>query len=282
MDNFSGLWQELLTKFMLFLPKMMVSLVVFVITLIAAGMFSRAVRRAMERRKVKAGLALLMGNITRWAVIILGCIMALQQVDFDVTAFLAGLGVLGFTLGFALQDISQNFVAGILLLLQQPFDIGDEIKVGEFTGDVLTIDLGATKLSADDGTTIVLPNATVLTSPIIKLSSGDRSCIGVAAGVSYDSDLEFVEQTAIKAIGGIDGVVQEPAIKVLFTNLGSSTVDFTIYYWIDIGQISTLGAKDAGVRAIKVAFEEAKIEMPFPTQVVHLHQEQAVGATAHS
>ena len=273
MDNFSGVWQDLLTKFVLFLPKIVVALVVFVIALVVAGVVSRAVRRAMERRKIKTGLTLLMGNITRWTIIILGCIMALQQVDFDVTAFLAGLGVLGFTLGFALQGISQNFIAGILLLLQQPFDIGDKIQVGDFIGDVVTINLDTTKLYADDGTTIVLPNATVLTSPIIKIASGGRCCMGVVAGVSYDSDLEFVEQTAIKAISEIDGVVQEPAIQVLFTNLGASTADFVVHYWIDTSQIDDFKAKDAGIRAIKVAFEEAKIEMPFPTQVVHLQQE---------
>jgi small-conductance mechanosensitive channel len=94
----------------------------------------------------------------------------------------------------------------------------------------------------------------------------------VVGGVSYDSDLGFVEQTAISAVSEIESVVQDPAPCVVFNNLGSSTVDFIVYYWFDTGKSGPAAARDAGVRAIKVAFEKAKIEMPFPTQVVHLHQ----------
>ena len=119
MDAFSQVLQDLLTHFVLFLPKLVVSLVVFATTLVAAGVLGRAVRRIMEGRKVGNELTLLMSRLVRWTIIILGSVIALQQVDFDVTAFLAGLGILGFTVGFALQGISQNFVAGILLLLQQ-------------------------------------------------------------------------------------------------------------------------------------------------------------------
>ncbi len=273
MDNFSGVLQDLLTRFMLFLPKMVLSLVVFVATLVVAGMLSRAVRRAMERRKVKTELTLLMGSLVRWTVIVLGCIMALQQVNFDVTAFLTGLGVLGFTVGFALQGISQNFVAGILLLLQQPFDIGDVIQIGGFEGEVVTIDLGTTKLVTTSSETVIVPNAQVLTSAIVKVNKGVLRSMGVSAGVSYNSDLGFVEQTAINAISKIESVVQDPAPCVRFENLGPSAVDFAIYYSFDTRLCSASAAKDAGVRAIKVAFEEAKIEMPFPTQVVHVHQE---------
>jgi small-conductance mechanosensitive channel len=271
-ENFSGVLQELLTRFMLFLPKMVVSLVVFIAALVVAGVLGRAIRRTMERRKAKTELTLLVSNITRWTIIVLGCVMALQQVDFEVTAFLTGLGVLGFTVGFALQGVSQNFVAGILLLLQQPFDIGDRIRIGDFVGDVEIIDLGATKLRTSDSRTIVLPNAMVLTSPVVRINDGNLYCMEVVGGVSYDSDLGFVEQTAISAVSEIESVVQDPAPCVVFNNLGSSTVDFIVYYWFDTGKSGPAAARDAGVRAIKVAFEKAKIEMPFPTQVVHLHQ----------
>ena len=273
MDNVPEVLQDLLTRLMLFLPKLMVSLLVFAATLIVAGLLGRAVRRAMERRKANAELTLLMSKLTRWIVIILGCIVALQQVDFDVTAFLTGLGVLGFTIGFALQAISQNFVAGVLLLLQQPFDVGDVIQVGEFVGTVITVDLRTTELRAADGKTILIPNADVLTSAVVKYNDGSLRCIEVLAGVSYDSDLDFARQTAVNAIGGIAGVLQDPAPAVVFNNLGPSTVDFAVYYWVDTVRIGPGEATDAGVRAIKTAFEQANIEMPYPTQTVYLRQE---------
>ena len=273
METFNKVLQDLLTHFVLFLPKLVLSLLVFAATLIAAGALSRAVRRTMERRRADGELTLLMSRLVRWAIIILGSIIALQQVNFDVAAFLTGLGILGFTVGFALQGISQNFVAGILLLLQQPFDIGDAIQVGEFLGEVVAVELYATKLRTFDGKAVLLPNATVLTGSIINYSDGSHRRIEVTAGVSYDSDLDLVRQTAVNAINDIAGVLQDPAPNVAFNNLGPSTVDFTIYYWIDTEQSSVVQAKDAGIRAIKTTFEQANIEMPYPTQTVYLRQE---------
>jgi len=100
--------------------------------------------------------------------LILGIIIALQQVNFNVTAFLTGVGILGFTVGFALQDVSKNFVAGLLLLLQQPFNIGETIQVAGYTGRVSAINMRATELGTHDGQIVLIPNATVFTSPIVK------------------------------------------------------------------------------------------------------------------
>ncbi len=273
MDNLSEGLQDLLSQLILFLPKLMVSLVVFVLTLTAAAFLSRFVRKTLEERKASPELTLLMQKISRWTTIIVGCIVALQQVDFDVTAFLTGLGFLGFTLGFAIQDVSKNFIAGLLLLLQQPFNIGDAIRVGDLAGNVVTIDLRATELRTSSGKRMLIPNADVFTSPLINYGHVSQRLVDISAGVSYDSDLEFVRQTALKAIAGIVGVHQDPAPNLVFDNLGPSTVDFTIYYWIDRKQTSVPEAQDAAVNAIKSAFEEAHIDMPFPTQVVHLRQE---------
>ena len=273
MDTFSKVLEDFGTHLMLFLPKLVVSLVVFTATLVVAGLLGRAVRRTMERHNADAELTLLMSKLARWAMIILGSVMALQQVNFDVTAFLTGLGILGFTIGFALQGISQNFVAGILLLLQQPFDIGDVIKVGAFSGKVATVDLHTTELHTFDGKTILIPNADVLTGAIVKYNHASHRYIKVVAGVSYDSDLDFVRQTTINAINDIVGVLKDPAPDVVFNNLGPSTIDFAAHYWIDTEQIGIAKAKDAGVRAIKTAFEQANIEMPYPTQTVYLRQQ---------
>jgi small conductance mechanosensitive channel len=265
--------QDLLARLMLFIPKLMVSLVVFVLTLAAAAFLSRLVRRTLEKRDASPELTLLIYKVARWTTIVLGCVVALQQVDFDVTAFLAGLGFLGFTLGFAIQDVSKNFVAGLLILLQQPFNIGDAIRVGDFSGNVTTIDLRATELRTSSGKRTLIPNADVFASPIVNYGRVSQRLLELSAGVSYDSDLDFVRETALKAIAGIDGVHQDPAPSLVFNNLGPFSVDFTVYFWIDRAQTSVPQALDAGVRVIKTAFEEANIEMPFPTQVVHLQQQ---------
>lgn len=272
MDTITSTLNELLTRTLLFFPKIMVALVVFVLALVVAGAAGRMVQRFLKRREVDPELSLLMTRLSRWTVIVFGCVAALQQVDFDLTAFLTGLGILGFTVGFAIQDVSKNFVAGVLLLLQQPFDIGDAIEVGGYSGTVVTVDLRATELLTFDGRNVLIPNADVFTSPIVHFGRANRRRIELVVGVAYDSDLETVKKTAMGTISKVEGVLQDPAPNVVFDTLGPSTVDFTLYYWIDIQQVGLFDAKDAGVRMIKRTFEEAGIEMPYPIQTVHLKQ----------
>jgi small conductance mechanosensitive channel len=273
MDGLGTVPEDLLANALAFLPKLIFSLVLFIVGLVLAGALARLVRGAVARREAGLELELLASKVTRWSIIILASLVALEQVDFNVSAFLAGLGILGFTVGFAIQDVSKNFVAGLLLLLQQPFNIGDGIKVGGFAGTVTSVDLRATGLATIDGREVLIPNAEVFTSAIEKYGRGEQRRVDVAAGVSYESDLEMVERVALEAIAEIPGVLQAPAPSVIFGNLGASTVDLVIYYWIDRTQIGVLRAQDVGIRNIKRAFENANIEMPFPVQTVYLHTE---------
>jgi small conductance mechanosensitive channel len=271
-DTVSEIPQQWLMDFVAFIPRLILALVIFVVALAAAGLFSRLVREAAERRQTDPELTLVLRKITRWGTILLGSVVALQQVDFDLTAFVAGLGILGFTIGFAIQDVSKNFIAGLLLLLQQPFDIGDAIKVAEFSGTVANVDLRATEIRTFDGVQVLIPNADVFTSAIVNYSRTNRRRIDINVGVAYESDLEFVRETALEAIGGIAGVLTDPAPMLIYNNLGPSTVDFTIYYWVDTEQVGFFDATDTGVATIKAVFEEAGIDMPYPIQTVYVRQ----------
>jgi small conductance mechanosensitive channel len=169
-----NLEQTLLTTFLLFIPRAIVAAVVMALSFFLAGVVSRLVSEALSRRGVNREFTQFFCELSRWSIIILGVIVALQQVNFDVTAFLTGLGIVGFTIGFALQDVSKNFVAGLLLLLQQPFAVGETIQVAGFTGKVAAISMRATELETPEGQTVLIPNTTVFTSPIIKNLTGMR------------------------------------------------------------------------------------------------------------
>lgn len=270
MNGVSDALQGLLTDAIHFLPNLVAALVVFVVALALAGLLSRTVRRQLNRRQVDSELTLLIGQVTRWGIVVLGTMIALQQVDFDLSAFLAGLGILGFTVGFAIQDVSKNFVAGLLLLLQQPFDIGDSIEVAGYGGTVMTIDLRATQMRTFDGKHLLIPNADVFTSAIINYSQTPRRRIQLTAGVAYDSDLDKVEGTTLATISQLAGVLEDPAPAVVFDNFGESSVDFSLYYWVDANLPGVWGGTNAGVKAIKIAFEQANIDMPYPIRVVQM------------
>lgn len=256
--------QELLNSVVLFIPRLIASLVVLGLSLLIATLISRWVNHAMQRRKADTEITILVTNLTRYGIITLGVILALQQVNFDVTAFLTGLGILGFTIGFAIQDVSKNFIAGMLLLLQQPFEIGEVIEVGDFTGTVEKVDLRATELRALDGKTVLIPNADVFTSPIINYGRNPRRRLELTVGVAYDSDLDLVSRTALEAIHTVEGLIEDPAPEVVFSKFGGSSIDFTLYYWVDTAKTGLFRAQDSGVRVIKSAFKQAQIEIPYP------------------
>lgn len=273
LEIFSQTIAQLIERLIAFLPSIIASLVIFLIALYFAGVLSRALRQAMVRRKADPEIVLLVGQIARWAVVVLGTIAALNQVGFNVTAFLTGLGVIGFTVGFAIQDVSKNFVAGLLLLIMQPFDIGDTIEVVGFTGKVLDVDLRATDIRTLDGRRVQIPNADIFTSPIVNYSRAAMRRVELSTGVAYGTDLERARRLALESLSAVDGVLDVPAPKVVFDNLGASTVDMIMYYWVDTAKVDILDAKDMGILNVENTFAREKVEMPFPTQTVLVRNE---------
>jgi len=184
MEAFSTVLQELIIKILEFLPKAIIAMVIFIVALYLAGLITKLVRLALERRSTDNVVKMVVVKVTRWSIIVLGVFVALQQMGFDLSAFLVSLGVMGFTIGFALQDISKNFIAGLLILLQQPFDIGDAIKVDEFVGTVVNVDLRATEIRTFDGKIVLIPNADVYTSPITNYSRETNRRLELKLGVA--------------------------------------------------------------------------------------------------
>jgi small-conductance mechanosensitive channel len=214
----------------------------------------------------------LLSQLAYWLVVILAAAVSLQMVGFNLTAFLAGLGIAGITIGFALQDVSKNFIAGLLMLIQQPFEIGEFIEVSGYAGKVEAIDLRATQVRTADGKLVLIPNGEVIVSPITNFSQAESRRVEISTGVAYESDPENVRRTALEAISAVPGILNEPAPDAIFHNFGNTTFDLSIYYWIDTSLTNVSAAKDSGLNAIKQAFEQAKIEMPYPAQTVYVMQ----------
>jgi small-conductance mechanosensitive channel len=254
------------------LPRLVLALVVFIIGLYLAKLISRIVRRGMEARLVKLQITQLVSRLAYWTVAILFLAMALQTIGFNLTAFLAGLGILGFTVGFALQDVSKNFIAGLLLSLSQPFEIGDTIEVGGYTGIVQTIELRATELRMFDGIQVLIPNADVFTSPLTNFTRNKLRRLEVSVGVAYGSDLEQVRELMIQTIQAVPGVLPDPEPVVLINEFGNSAINCTLFYWINQEETNFLGMRVTGFMTVERALSEAGIEIPYPIQMVYLQQ----------
>ena len=256
----------LLAGFLLFLPRMLAAIVLFVITMYLAAWISGLLRRILERRRTDPGSALLLYHVTRWTIVILGTISALRQVNFEVTAFLAGLGILGFTVGFALQDISQNVIAGFLLLIQKPFELGDLIQIDDYTGTVLSVDLRSTELRTRDSHNVLIPNAYVFTKPITNYSRQATWRISLPIGVAYNSDLELVQRVTVQTVQTLPDVLDDPAPMLYFHTFNDFSIDFTLYFWIDGRITNPFTATHPAIIAIQKAFTQAGIEIPYPIQ----------------
>ncbi len=271
-------WGELALTTLKFLPSLIAAMVIVLVGLWVGAWAGKLVRRMLERRDKDASLTSLLSKITQWSVIGLAVTMALQQVGFNLTAFLTGLGVLGFTVGFALQDVSKNLMAGILLMLQEPLSVGEAVEVNGFSGIVEEIGLRATALRTFDGRLAFLPNADVYTSPIVNFSRTKARRLEVTVGVAYGTDLAQAKETALQAVAAVDGVKDDPAPLAVFHTFNDSSMDMTVYFWVDMASPTDLRAmKDAAVRAVYDAFNQAEIDIPYPIRTVFLegHAEAA-------
>lgn len=264
--------EEIQRQFLLFLPRLLAAIVIFIVGLYIASLISKLVDRGLEQREVAPEARKVITQIARWALIVLAVVTALEQVNFDLTAFVAGLGIAGFTIGFALKDISENFVAGLLLLLQRPFELGDVVEIEDFRGRITDVSLRATEMVTMDGHNVLLPNSMVYTNPIYNFTRSALARIAVEVGVAYDSDLDQVRQTALETVASLPDVLDEPEPNVVFHTFGDSSIGLTIFFWIDNRETRQFQASDLAVPVIKTSFERKGIDIPFPIRTVYMDQ----------
>lgn len=248
------------------IPNILSALLILAVSYYAGVFLSRLLQRVLQRQNAETGVIHLLTKTLKWTIIVLGFITALQKF-FNVTAFLTGLGIVGFTIGFALQNIMQNFVSGVILLVQQPFKVGHVVGIAGHDGTVLKIGLRTTEMKTLDGRIVFLPNADVLSQPIINYTRADLRRVELPIGVAYNSNPEIVRTTILNELKHVKGYVDAPEPLVLFHTFGASSIDLTVFFWEDTSVASPVAAKDEALTRIKAAFEKNKIEIPYPIQV---------------
>lgn len=255
--------QEIWTQVTIYAPKFFMAAFLILLSYYLARMVRSILGRASKLRQIDPGAVNLGTEAAYWGVILLGVFLGLQQF-FDVAGFLAGLGLLGFAVGFALQDVIKNLAAGVLLIMQGPFEVNEVIGVGAHEGTVEKISLRSIAIRTFDGLLVHIPNADLLTTPMINYTRSQKRRVQITVGVSYDSDLDKAKDTAIQAISGMEGLQAEPAPMVIFKEFSPYAIEFTLFIWVDVSVRGVLAAQDYGVRIIQKAFQEAGIHLPFP------------------
>jgi len=197
-------------------------------------------------------------------------VLALDTLGINVMPFVAGAGVLGVAIGFAAKDTLSNLIAGVLLIIDRPFEIGDRIEVwraptGSATwGDVIDIGLRATKIKTTDNIVIIIPNNQIMTRDIINYTIiNTKIRVRINMGIAYDADLQKSKNIALDVADGIDWINKTPAPKVVVRNFGESAVDLQLRVWIQdarkrMDTISTITDQ------VKERFDQEGIEIPYP------------------
>lgn len=265
--------QELLKTFTRKLPLIAIALSVIAIFWFVGRVIGN--RRSLFR---KAGLnelsAGLLGRVIRLLFLGLGIFIALEILD--ATAVAAGIlgvaGVAGVALGFAFRNIVENYLAGILLSLRNPFSSGDLVEIGEHLGKVIRLTSRDTVLMTLDGNHLRIPNSVIITSALTNFSRNPLRRFDFAVGVSTDLDLVRVRDLGLETMGKIGSILQDPGPFSSIEALGDSTVNMKFFGWVDQRESDFTKTKSEAIRLVKDAFDEAEIEMPEPIYRVHLHQ----------
>lgn len=194
--------------------------------------------------------------------------VALEQVDFNVTGFIAGLGIAGFTIGFALQDIARNFISGLILLYRQPFNLGDFIEVASHSGIVRQINIRDTEIETLDGDMVIIPNKSVFENPIVNMSALQFRRRTVMIGLGYEEDADRAMAIFLEAIRSVDGVVDDPAPMIQAVAMDDSVLTLSAFFWVDQKKGGLLKVHSDVLKAINTASIEHKINLPYPIQTV--------------
>ncbi len=235
---------------------------------IIAGWTGKIVRRTCDRAKIDLTLGKFFSKLARWAILVMVVLACLNQFGINTTGFAAVLAAAGFAVGMALQGSLSNFAAGVMLLIFRPFKVGDFVSVAGQTGKVNEIELFTTTLDTPDNRRLILPNGAVFGATIENITFHATRRADIAIGVDYTADIDKTREVLCEAIKSIPNILDDPAPQVALTGLGASSVDWAVRVWANASDIWPV--KEATLRAVKNALDDASIGIPFPQMDVHL------------
>lgn len=249
-----------------------IKLIVFILILMASRALSKLTRRWAERGMSKVNLSVLLRHMivstAANLVLFLGIMFALSQLGISLGPLLAGLGVLGFIIGFALQDTLGNFASGMMILIYRPYDVGDVIEAGGVSGKVEDMSLVYTVIHTFDNQKMVVPNSKIWGDVIRNVTSQTIRRVDLVFGISYGDDIEKAEQVLKDIVDNHPLTLDDPAPTIKVHSLGDSSVDFVVRPWVKSEDYWNVYWDLT--REVKMRFDTEGISIPFPQRDVHV------------
>ena len=267
---------KLLERALESIPGLLGALVVLFLTGYAVKLILKIAEEAGSRTIKSTSLQLLLKKVCRigvWTVgILLACVLAFP--GFELGDIIATLGIGSVAIGFAFQDIFKNFLAGIILLVEEPFRIGDEVVIGDYNGKVENISIRTTKIRTYNGERILLPNSTVFTDAVKVVTAYSHRRTDLAVGVDYNTPILQASKILKQTITSVSGVMREPAPEIDVVNFGDSSIDLVVRYWSNSQQKQLRQVQTKAMIAIKKALDEAEISIPYPIRTLYYYDQE--------
>lgn len=254
-------------------PVFLLKAIVFLLLLGVSAHFGRRIvrERLLSHTSIDLGLQYALSVGTGYLIFAVGLTIGLQSLGLDLTSIAFLGGAVGIGIGVGLQPIVNNFVSGLILLVERPIKVGDRVEIEKLTGDVVKIAARSTWVRTNDNVVIIVPNSEFTSERVTNWTANDRRVrITLPVGTSYSSDPEKVRGLLLRVAEEHQDVLAEPAPDVIFSGFGDSSLDFELRVWT-ITQVRTPQILKSDLYfAIFRTFKEENIEIPFPQRDLHL------------
>ena len=267
-----GKWlEDLFPKMMDFILQVALAFVFIIIGMKLIKWVRKILTKSLERNNADTGLIQFLDSLVKYGLYILLGLTILQRFGVQTTSIVAAIGSVGVAIGLALQGSLSNFAGGVIILLLKPFKVGDYIIQGSLEGSVSEIQLFYTTLTTGDNRKIIIPNGQLADNSLINVTTADKRRIDVKVGISYKADMKLAKEILLKIAFADEDVIKEEEGKepaAFVEELAESSVNMLLRVWVPTGNY--WGAKCRITEEIKLAFDEAGIEIPFNQLDVHV------------
>ncbi|MCD6374296.1 MAG: mechanosensitive ion channel family protein [Caldisericaceae bacterium] len=258
-------------------PVTLASIILFFLMIVLFYLFSKIfnrflLKRVLNKFGVEPGLQFTLMRVSHYLLIITGIIIAFQFIGIDLSGLAVILGLLSVGIGFGLQNITSNFVAGLILLFERPIQIGDRVMIGDLEGDVTDINIRSTTIRTLNNVSIIVPNSEFISNKVVNWSHGDTKVrIEVKVGVAYSSDLDLVLKTLKEIALEHPKVLKRPEPQVIFESFGDSAWNLNLRVWLPDPHKHHQIKSELNCAIVR-KFRERNIEIPFPQQDVYVKE----------
>lgn len=272
LDNIAVFREKAIDLLFQFGPILLKSLILLLVGRYAIRLMMKIFGKTLEKYEIDPSLATFFKsflNALLWALLLISVATTL---GVEMTSFVAILGAAGLAVGLALQGSLSNFAGGVLILVFKPFRVGDTVEAQGTVGEVESIDILYTKIKNFDNKVVTIPNGALANNSIINYSQKSTRRVEIKVGVAYGTDLKKTRNVILEVLKMDQRIHPDPEPMVKFVNFGESSLDLIIRVWVDSENLWPVYWDN--IEAIKEAFEQQEIEIPFPHRTLyHLYPE---------